>query len=196
MTSHPNLRARRVRLDAGDIRAVGGLRVTTPTRTAFDLARRERTEAVVGLDALLRRRITDKEKISQYADLRKGWPGVTRIAAALDLARPAESPMETRLRLLIIDAGLPCPAVQYEVYDGGRFVGRLDLAYPGIRLGIEYDGDHHRDRATFRRDIVRLNALRAAGWTVLRFTADDVLRHPERLLGQIAAVVRGHTLTA
>ncbi|NJC69492.1 DUF559 domain-containing protein [Planosporangium thailandense] len=191
LAARPMLRVRRARLDPGDLRRIGRLPVTTPVRTAFDLARRRRTEAVIGLDALLNRRITDKEKIIEYADARRGWPGAAGVPAVLALARPAESPMETRLRLLIIDAGLPCPVVQYEVYDGGRFVARLDLAYPAVRLGIDYDGDHHRDRVTFRRDVARLNALRAAGWTVLRFTADDVLHHPERLVHQITAVARG-----
>jgi len=127
--------------------------VTTPRRTAFDLARRERTEAVVGLDALLRRGVTDADDLRAYLRTKPGWPGVVRATAALALANPlAESPMEARL------AFLP-------------------------------DGDHHRDRATFRRDVARLNALRAAGWTVLRFTADDVLFHPARVITQVKAVL-------
>jgi very-short-patch-repair endonuclease len=98
--------------------------------------------------------------------------------------------METRLRLLLVGAGLPDPAVQYEVVAGGQRY-RLDLAYPGLRLAIEYDGDHHRERETFRRDVARLNALRTAGWTVLRFTAADVLRHPERVVVQVRTVLTG-----
>jgi very-short-patch-repair endonuclease len=186
--THPKLLVRRARLDPGDTRSVGRLLVTTPTRTAFDLARRGRTEAVVGLDALLRKRVTSKDRIHAYLSARCGWPGARRVREALELARPAESPMETRLRLLLIDAGLPCPTVQYEVVvDGGRY--RLDLAYPEVKLAIEYDGDHHRERVTFHRDVARLNALRAAGWTVLRFTADDVLRHPDRVVAQVRAVL-------
>jgi len=50
----------------------------------------------------------------------------------------------------------------------------------------EYEGDHHRDRATFRRDVHRYNAMRAAGWLVLRFTADHVLR----ISGQVVQDVR------
>ena len=98
--------------------------------------------------------------------------------------------METRLRLLLVLAGLPCPEVQYEVVTPEKFVARLDLAYPQVRLGIEYDGDHHRRVAVFRRDLARLNALHALGWTVLRFTADDVLRFPGRLVSQVCAAVR------
>jgi very-short-patch-repair endonuclease len=87
--------------------------------------------------------------------------------------------METRLRLLLADSGIPPSATQFEVVDtAGVLLGRLDLAWPEVRLGVEYDGDHHRDREQFRRDMDRLNRLRMAGWTVLRFTAEDVLRRP------------------
>jgi very-short-patch-repair endonuclease len=85
--------------------------------------------------------------------------------------------------------------VQFDVRDAaGRFVARVDLAYPQHRLAIEYDGDHHRGRASFRRDAARLNALRMCGWTVLRFTADDVLRHPSRVVAQVRALL-GVTLS-
>jgi very-short-patch-repair endonuclease len=182
--SHPRLRVQRTRLDPGDTRSVGWLTATTPTRTAFDLARRSRTEALIGVDALLRRRVIGLDTVSAYLKERSSWPGAKEAAEVLRLARPAESPMETRLRLLLIDAGLPCPVVQHQV---GRY--RLDLAYPKLKVAIEYDGDHHRDRATFRRDVARLNALRAAGWTVLRFTADDVLRDPARIIAQVTTVL-------
>ncbi|MDG4789928.1 DUF559 domain-containing protein [Micromonospora sp. WMMD1102] len=93
--------------------------------------------------------------------------------------------------LLVVDAGLPPPTAQHEVYDSrGRFVGRVDLAYPGLRIALEYEGHHHRERAHFRQDVSRYNELRAAGWTVLRFTADDVLRHPARLLAQLTQALR------
>ena len=99
--------------------------------------------------------------------------------------------METRLRLLLHDGGAPAPVPQYEVRDaGGRFLARVDLAYPQWRIALEYEGDHHRERAQFRRDIARVNALRQAGWLVLRFTADDVLRHPDRVVRHVLAAIR------
>ncbi len=58
----------------------------------------------------------------------------------------------------------------------------MDLAYPAWRIAIEYEGDHHRDRATFRKDIVRFNRLQAAGWATLRFTADDVFKRPQKII--------------
>jgi very-short-patch-repair endonuclease len=187
VTPHPRLRVRRTRLDAGDTRTLERIPVTTPTRTAFDLARNpDLTEAVVGLDAILRRGMTDLHLVRSYVEKRRDWPGARRAATALTLTRPlAESPMETRLRLLLDPEGL---VVQHEVHvDGQRY--RLDLAYPALKLAIEYDGDHHRERDRFRADIRRLNALRAAGWTVLRFTADDVLRRPDRIRATVSAVV-------
>ncbi|MGC1213548.1 MAG: DUF559 domain-containing protein [Micromonospora sp.] len=103
------------------------------------------------------------------------------------MAEPlSESPMETRLRLLLLDAGLGPLTAHHDVLDArGRFVGRVDLAWPALRVAVEYDGDHHRERAHFRQDVARLNALRAAGWLVLRFTADDVLRHPARTVALV-----------
>jgi very-short-patch-repair endonuclease len=73
--------------------------------------------------------------------------------------------------MVLIAAGCPAPVCQHEVLDGrGTFVARLDLAYPERKLAIEYEGDHHRSRERLsRRDLHRINRLRALGWTVLRF---------------------------
>ncbi|MGN9765979.1 endonuclease domain-containing protein [Micromonospora sp. SD12] len=67
---------------------------------------------------------------------------------------------------------------------------RVDLAWPTLRVAVEYDGDHHRERAHFRQDVARLDALRAAGWIVLRFTADDVLRHRARTAALVSQALR------
>jgi very-short-patch-repair endonuclease len=100
----------------------------------------------------------------------------------------AESPMETRLRLLLVRAGLPAPELQHRLHDDrGVALARLDLAYEDRKVGIEYDGGHHRD--TFERDLARQNVLHSLGWTILRFTADDVLRHPARTAAQVRAVL-------
>jgi hypothetical protein len=89
-----------------------------------------------------------------------------------ELAEPAESPMETRLRWILIQDGLPRPQVQTELRDSdGRFLGRADLYYPQARLAIEYDGANHRDRVA--QDDRRQNSIVDAGFRVLRFTAAD-----------------------
>jgi hypothetical protein len=190
---HPRLVISHASLSDGDLRRFSGVPLTGPERTAFDLGRRPPLDdAVVAIDALTHRRVPKLDDLRAYSAKRSTWPGSRQLATVLTLTEPlTESPMETRLRLLVMRAGLPRPVAQHEIRDGyGLFLARVDLAYPRYRLALEYDGDHHRDRDTFRHDLGRANALRAAGWTVLRFTADDVLRQPGRIVAQIVAVIR------
>ncbi|MGA4686350.1 DUF559 domain-containing protein [Micromonospora sp. AB353] len=195
---HPRLRVVRSPLAARDRTLVGGLPVTTPLRTAFDLGRHgSRVEALVAVDALLHRRLVRLPGLRDFAAARAGWPGLSLLREVLALAEPlSESPMETRMRLLLLDAGLGPLTAQHEVRAGGRFVARVDLAWPALRLAVEYDGDHHRERAHFRRDVGRLNALRAAGWVVLRFTADDVLRRPDATVALVRQALAERRATA
>jgi hypothetical protein len=106
-------------------------------------------------------------------------PGIRRLREALNLVRYGSlSPQETRLRLELVSAGLPEPALNHRVERAGHPVAMVDLAYPDRRLAIEYLGDHHRtDPATFREDIHRRERLTAAGWSTVFLTADD-LRGP------------------
>ena len=91
------------------------------------------------------------------------------------LANPsAESPMESRIRLAIVLAGLPAPAVQHPV---GPYC--LDMAYPERRLGVEYDGREHRTPERARRDLARESYLGRAGWEVVRFGGAEVYHRPD-----------------
>lgn len=185
-----DLVVRHAQLTADDVTSLFGVPVTVPVRTAFDVARLlPRVDAVVALDSLLRKVST--AAVLSYVDSHAGWPGVAAARAALDMCDClAESPMESRMRLVIVDGGLPLPTSQFKVFNGKRFVARLDFAYEAARLGIEYDGDHHMERATFRFDMERLRELSLLGWRVLRFNADDVLRFPDRMTGEIRAALR------
>jgi very-short-patch-repair endonuclease len=188
----PGLRVVRSALAAGEVVLRRGVPVTTPVRTAFDLGRRlPLTAGVVAVDALCHQRLTTVAEIRAGAAARR-WRGVDRLVRVLALADPrAESPMETRLRLILIAKRLPAPAVQYVVRTaGGNFVARVDLAYPEHRLAIEYDGDHHRGKASFYRDLARQNALRAEGWTVLRFTAADMYGDLDAVAATVRAALR------
>jgi very-short-patch-repair endonuclease len=139
------------RSDTRDVTTVRGLPATTIERTFRDLRRRlPPIEILVLADQALRL-------------------GIGRFD---ELAEPAESPMETRLRWSLIQAGLPKPEVQKELRGSdGKFVGRADLYYPQSRLVIEYDGANHRDRLI--EDNRRQNLLLNAGFRLLRFTAAD-----------------------
>jgi hypothetical protein len=98
--------------------------------------------------------------------------------------------METRMRLLLVDAGLPPPVPQYELVVDGRVVARFDLAYPDARLAIEYDGAGHDDRLDRRRDI-RTGAL---GWQTVRLVSADILQTPEETAALVRAVLRRRLL--
>ncbi|WP_125130347.1 DUF559 domain-containing protein [Microbacterium sp. 10M-3C3] len=103
--------------------------------------------------------------------------GVHALRAALPRIRTgASSRPETWVRLLLVDTGLPEPVAAHEVFDGdGRFVARLDLAYPRRRVAVEYEGEQHlTDPAQWARDIRRYEALAALGWTVIRLTREDL----------------------
>ena len=83
--------------------------------------------------------------------------------------------METRLKRVLREHGLPTPRFQHEVRFDGRFVARVDAAYPELRLAIEYDSyEHHLGRAALVRDSRRRNALVAVGWSVISVTAPDL----------------------
>jgi len=191
MPVHAGVDTRYSELAAGDVVLVGGVPTTSPLRTAFDLARsRSLDEAVAGVDAMVHTCRLRVDAIARYAtDGRMRWHGARRLPEVLSLAAAgAESPMETRLRLVLVRAGLPAPTLQHRVHDGwGRVVARLDLAYVDARLGIDYDGGCHWDPSAVRRDLRRQNALQALGWNLLRFTADDVLHNQRRLIDQVRA---------
>ena len=103
----------------------------------------------------------------------------------------SESGPETRVRLLLRAGGLPTPEVNHVVLDArGRFVARVDLGWPEAKLAVEYDGDHHRDRDQWVRDLRRRERLEALGWTVVVLTAADLRGPRDALIHRIGARYR------
>jgi hypothetical protein len=101
--------------------------------------------------------------------------------------------METRLRLLLVRAGLPHPRSQVSLRDDfGFFLGRPDLNYPDARLAIEYDGAMHRE--SLAADNRRQNRLIDAGYRILRFTAGDVLGAPAAVVSMVRRALASPTL--
>jgi hypothetical protein len=177
-------------LAATDVTTFGGVPVLTPLRTAFDLARRSPlVEAVVLLDAMTHRGLVTVADLAAYVEERAGLRGIRVVRRAVGLVEPgAESPMETRLRLVLVLGGLPAPVVQHRLFAAaGVFVARLDLAYPELRIAIEYDGSHHG--ATWQRDLERMYAVMAEGWWLRRYTATDVFHRPAVIRAEV-----GHAL--
>jgi hypothetical protein len=127
-------------------------------------------------------------------------PGSRRVRRARELVEladgRAESPPESWVRLILHDAGVPAPVLQHEVRVGARVVARLDMAWPEVKLYLEYDGrEAHSTDAAFLRDRRRQNDLLALGWVCLRFTAED-LRAPYLLARRVAAELARLTLAA
>ena len=179
-------RVSRTALENDEIVQRRGLPATSALRTVVDLGgRNPLTEGVVAADLFLHANLVTTAELRNHVAAHPGVKGVARLRKVVDLAeRKAESAMETRLRMLLVLAGLPPPEVQVSIHDDqGRFLGRPDLLYRLQGLAIEYDGGNHRDRLV--EDNRRQNGLIGAGFRLLRFTAADVYGNPHLVVMQV-----------
>ena len=171
-----------------EVMTAHGLPVTTPERTAFDLARRGPVgEAVQRLDALARATHFKAEDVQLLAQRHPHVRGLRRVDRVLDLVDPgAESPRESWLRMMLISEGYRRPATQIPVPGADGYPRYyLDMGWEDILVAVEYDGDHHRDdQEVFRKDIKRLEYIAAVGWIVVRVVKGDrrfeILKRVER----------------
>lgn len=170
-----------------DVATDGALVYTDRTRTALDLIRRgSLDDAVVMLDRLVHHRAAFlgdvREAVGRLPRCR-GSAQARQVAALADGL--AQSPPETRLRLLIHRSGLPIPIAQYVVRHDGRSVAEVDFGFPEHKLAVEYDGAWHGQPGQLTLDRARMNRLLRAGWRVLFVTAAD-MRDPAALIARIA----------
>lgn len=160
-----------------EIWVVSGIRVTSPVRTACDLAcRRGRRQALAVLDAFMRVYGLTKGDYRAVLSRFAGRRGCTQLRELIEYADArAESPRESWVRMEIIDAGLPVPEPQVWVSLPGLVRGRLDLGYLGRRVGVEYDGDeHHSEDEDVEADEARRTALRELGWYIIVVRQHDL----------------------
>jgi very-short-patch-repair endonuclease len=169
---------RNERIEADEIAVVHEVPVTSPARTALDLARHlPRDAAVRHLDALARATgVTACDALS----LAERYPrarGLRRSEVALDLMDSgAQSPKETWLRLVLIDAGLPAPRTQIRVADGLN-EAFIDMGYDEPMVGLDYDGQHHSsDRERYVYDIGRAELIERQGWIDIHVVAEHSRR--------------------
>ncbi|MEV6648362.1 DUF559 domain-containing protein [Amycolatopsis sp. NPDC051371] len=116
---------------------------------------------------------------------RRSKRGIHRAQMLLALATgKAESPPESILRLVVVEAGFPVPEAQFEITDiNGRKLYVLDIAWPEPRIALEYDGfAAHEERQ--ERDAERDQRLAGRGWVTIRATAAD-LRDPSRVIAEL-----------
>jgi very-short-patch-repair endonuclease len=182
------LRLRWLDLSGSDVTEVRGLLATTPARTVVDLlAAGDRLTAVWAAEHGLRtRRVQRAEVEAKLLTLHNHRINQARRRWRLVDER-SESPLETLLRLVLLDARLPKPELQALVHDQfGHPVARVDLLFRRQWVGVEADGrgPHELPQALFR-DRARQNALQQAGLRVLRFTWPEVAGHPEVVVAQV-----------
>lgn len=143
-------------------------------------------------DSLVKAKRATPESLRAAAG-RAGGRRSAVLRRAADLVRcGVDSPMETRLRLLLVLAGLPEPVVNHVEYDDdGRWARRFDLAYPEHRLAIEYDGRQHAEtQEQWEHDVDRREGLDADRWRLVVVLAKGVYREPERTLERVVAALR------
>ncbi|MDZ5079048.1 endonuclease domain-containing protein [Nesterenkonia sp. HG001] len=191
----------RVRARPRDILQGPGIRMSSPARTWLDLAPQCTDRQLVMLgDHLVRRpyrhyEMRDEphatvEELRDLLDDARGVPGRRRSLRALEQVRVgADSVQETRLRLAILEAGLPEPALQVPADPTDRWSPCADLGYPELMIAIQYDGGVHYTPERHRADQHRDNAFLSRGWDVLRFHVEDHRDDFHRAVGQIRMVV-------
>lgn len=185
---------RRERLSADEVCLIRGIPSTTVARTAFDIGRRKGlATAVIRLDALANATGLVPGDIAEVSERHGGARGVVQLRRAMTLMDPgAESPQETRTRLLMVRSGLPRPTTQIVVRDGfGRPFARVDMGWPEYQVGVEFDGAQHwTDPRQRTADIDRYAELAARGWVIVRVSSDLLRYRPAVVLERVRAALR------
>jgi hypothetical protein len=180
---------------------VRGLRVASVVDVWCQLATSlTRDELIILGDSLVRRQNppATMDQLKRAVASHSGRPGVRLLREALALVRErTDSARETRLRLIIVRAGLPEPEVNPEIVNRyGAFLAWGDLVYRRYRVLVEYDGEQHReDERQFHRDVDRLDALMEERWRVIRFNKSHLAARHQEIIGKIrrALIERGWT---
>ena len=170
-----------------------GLRVSAPAQMFVELAALlHLVDLVVVGDALVRlRRVTPDELRSFCAASSLPAARDARCAASYVRAR-VDSPMETRLRMLLVLAGLPEPTIDHRIRDAdGRVLYRFDLSYPDLKIAVEYDGRQHRaDLDQWDHDTDRRDWFDAHGWLVVPVFSRGIYRDPAKTVRRVEAALR------
>jgi hypothetical protein len=174
------------------IRTVEGVRLSSPEQTLVDLASLlPLVELVVVGDHLVRTGLATPRRLRDFCAA-STQPGASAARAAVRYVRErVDSPMESRLRMLIVLAGLPEPRVNLLVGDDDGVVKRkYDLCWPEIKLIVEYDGRQHVERIEqWESDVARREAIDDSGWRIIVILAADIYKTPGETLAKIHRVL-------
>jgi hypothetical protein len=166
-------------LDEREVRVTQGVRATVPRRALFDEMRRtdDWRRAVVAMDMAAAAELVSIRQLSEYHAARTGWRRARVVAQALPFASErSRSPAESRLRLVWqVDAGLPAPLVNQEVFDSeGRLICVADLIDVEAGMVVEYDGAEHRRARRHSKDVAREERCRRVGLEYCKVTGPDM----------------------
>lgn len=176
-----------------DVEMLDALPVTSPVQTWVDLSTVLNVGQLVEVADFLcggkvpRYTPSDLVAVAASVSGRRGCRAL-RQAAALARAR-VDSPKETQTRLLLVNAGLPEPVPNFEVVVAAPFTLHPDLAWPEFKVGLDYEGDGHRERKQFRRDIARRELFEDADWRVIRVTDEDLQDAGRDLIRRVRATL-------
>ena len=186
---YPSLRSLRAGLPADHVVEVGGLRVTSPARTVFDVARTSSFRSgVVTADSALHAGLVTTGSVLAVADDCRRWPGKRRAVEAVEFGDPlCESVTESVSRVLIRDGGLPIPRTQVVLGDDDGVIGRVDFFWEEGVVGeadgrIKYAGD---DLHPLWAEKLRQERLENAGFIVVRWTWSELFNDPDRVVRRI-----------
>lgn len=166
--------------------------MTSAARTALDLGCWYPTiAAVAGIDALARATQIKTADVELLVERYSGRRGIVQAREAVALFDSgAQSPKESWLRIVLIQAGLPRPQTQIPVLNEfGSAIAYLDMGWEDVKVAVEYDGDHHRtDRRQYGWDIRRAEMLQRRGWIVIRVVTGD---RPRDIIHRVRAARAG-----
>ena len=191
-SSRQGIHRRIAELPPQDVVLWRGLRVTSPARTAVDLARFEKSRlfAVQLLDGVLRIQHCTRDEMIAVLDRMIRVPWVRRARERVELSREGvDSPPETTVRLSIVDAGLPQPDVNLQLFSDGILLAQGDLGYWRWLIWIEYDGEEVHDPLRLAgKDQQKDRRLGMRGWETFRLTKLDV-RSPGAFLRELSLAI-------
>jgi very-short-patch-repair endonuclease len=176
----------------------GGIRVSSCRQMFVELASLlNLVDLVVVGDDLVRRGKTTTAHLSAFCAASRHPAARAAGRAAKFVREDVDSPMESRLRMLLVLGGLPEPEVNLTLRtEDGVPLRRYDLSYPAVRVIVEYDGRHHIEREDqWEADLARREAIDDDGWRILVVTANSVYRRPEETLLRVWRLLRRRRLT-
>lgn len=171
-----------------DLRKRNGLWMASPSQCFCEIASSGASlvDLVVLGDSLVRAGAVTPEDLVAAADAWNGRKAAIGSRAARLVREGVDSAMESRLRMLIVAAGLPEPVVNFIIrYDNGDWQMRFDLSYPDEMILIEYDGEHHLTPKQWASDLERREQLQQLGWRTVTIQKNQFYGRPWDVLRRI-----------